>query len=195
MFERSAEDLCGDNNSFAAYQEAEKGRTATHEEIVDQFADCLAEQARGYRTGFNESSHGLAKIVSSIARSKDTLVAISGMVLACIEEQIRVVKIQTIGAILSLVKAPNPHLTIDVIEHVFGLAKDKEADIARKHGESRQVISKRVVKMRRHFGIETEQKKAVCAVYSENRKSQYCRAWENLQLIKNNARSTVSATS
>lgn len=128
--------------------------------------------------------HEFAKKASSLARLAITVDAISGMMLSYISEQIRTIKIQTISAILSLVKSDRPHLTIDVIELVFGLSKFSESDIARKHGIDRQVVSKRVVKMRNQFSLSTEQKNITSETYRKDRLAQYERAREKMREIK-----------
>lgn len=160
---------------------------------VDRFAERITIEAEKCNNGrVSAAMQGFREAISTLARTGRLAHAISGLVSEYVQEQCRVITIQTTGAVLSLLKTPNPHLTIDLIEHVFGLSKEKEADIARKHGESRQVINKAIIKIRRQFGIETPHQKEITSIYSQNKLEHYEQIRSKLQSIKNANRPATS---
>lgn len=180
-------DHARDGCDFERYQETKQEAESTIDSTMDELTDAIFNRAKAFSgsCGIDAySGEGFAKIVSTIARAALTIEAISGLILQHINDQLGTVKIQTIRAILSLVKSEKPHLTIDVIEHVFGLSKDKEADIARRYDIDRQVVSKRVVKLRNQFGLTSLRKTETSDIYRRNRLEQYQSARKKLQEIK-----------
>lgn len=186
-------DYSRDRRSFDAYQQAKQDSEEMLDSPVDRFAENIAEEAEKCQQGrVSTAMQSFREIISALVRTGRLAHAISGLVSEYVEEQCRVITIQTTGAVLSLIKTPNPHLTIDLIEHAFGLSKDKEADIGRRHGESRQVINKAIIKIRRQFGIETEHQKEITSIYSQNKLQHYEKIRSKLQSIKNATRPTIS---
>lgn len=192
MFEPNGHDFSGDRQSVEQYRQTQSASAQSIDSTVDQWTEHFAEHARGYTGRFPATSEGLAQVVASVAQAALTLEAISGLILGFVNEELRTIRIQTVSAIISLVKTPNPHLTIDIIEHIFGLSKNKESDVARKHGVSRQVINKRTKKIEREFGIESESSQQNSEIYRQDRLERYDLVRQKLQSI--NARSTASTS-
>lgn len=178
-------DPTADRYDSERYQETKQELEATSDSPVDLLIEEIHQRASNY-AGREHAYAGesFAKIVATIARAALTLEAISGIIVHYVEEQTRTIKMDTIRAILSIVKSEKPHLTIDVIEFVFGLSKDSESSIARKHSIDRQVVSKRVVKMRNQFGITPQRKLETAEIYRNNRLEQYERARERIREIQ-----------
>lgn len=151
---------------------------------MDKLIDRMVQRANNYREEIPTAGRGFAQAVAAIARATITAEAISGLIFQLVNEQIRTIKIQSVTAILSVIKESKPHLAIDVIEHIFQLANLKESDIARKHKESRQVVNKRVKAMQRHFEIETDSQVEVATTYRESRLNQYQAAREKIQCLR-----------
>jgi hypothetical protein len=176
-------DPSGDCAAIEKYRQTVDETSQIIDSPLDQITDSIVQRANGYSGPIPTTVRGFAQAMASIARAAITAQAISGMVFRLVEEQLRTIRIQTVTAMLSIIKDAKPHLNIDVIEHVFQLANLKESDIAKKNHESRQVVNKRVKAMQRHFGIETEAQVEVATTYRESRLNQYQAARKKLQCL------------
>jgi hypothetical protein len=176
-------DFSTDKLAFDDYQAKGEG---DFDSTADRMADHVADQAARHSGPIPTDRGALCKVVAAIVKSALTVEAISGLMMQFLAEDIRTIKIKVVQAVLHLVKSEKPHLTIDVIEHVFGFSKKKESDIARDHGIDRQVVSKRVVKMRKAFGLQTARHDETSGTYRDNRLSQYEQARDKIRLIRLN---------